>query len=130
MKELMRWMAALTACAAIVGCSVIRQSATTEGSGANLVRQTTLTVKSLKASNGATHSLGAAGVAQESTSEVLQNLVQLAVMAARASSGMPPVAPGTVPQAVPAVPIPSATPPGPPQPALAVPAAPNPPAKR
>lgn len=140
MKQLMRWMAALTACAGVVGCSVIRQSATTEGSGTNLVRQTTLTVKtlgdakqvveSLKASNGATHSLGAAGVAQESTSEVFQNLVQLAVMAARASSGLPPVAPGTVPQAVPAVPIPSATPPGPPQPALAVPAAPTPPSKR
>lgn len=94
----------------LCGCSVIRQSATTEGSGTNLVRHTHLTVKtlgdakqvveSLRASNGATHSLGASGVAQESTSEVVQSLVQLAVMAARASSPVP------IPTA-PAAPIPS-----------------------
>lgn len=100
----MLWLACL-AC----GCSVIRQHATTEGQGTNLVRVTSLTVKtlgdakqvieSLRASNGATHSLGASGVQQESTSEVVQNLVQLAVMAARASSGLPPVPPAAIPQA-------------------------------
>lgn len=139
MRRLMGWLASAAAVASMLGCSVIRQSASTEGAGTNLVRHTSLTVKtlgdakqvveSLRASNGATHSLGASGVAQESTSEVLQNLVQLAVMAARASSGLPPVAPGTVPQALPVVPIPSATTQGPPMPALA-PAAPNPPSKR
>lgn len=100
----------LVAVVGLCGCSVIRQSATTEGSGTNLVRHTHLTVKtlgdakqvveSLRASNGATHSLGASGVAQESTSEVVQSLVQLAVMAARASSPVP------IPTA-PAAPIPS-----------------------
>lgn len=95
------------------GCSVIRQSASTEGSGTNLVRHTHLTVKtlgdakqvveSLKASNGATHSLGAAGVQQESTSEALQSLVQLATMAARAYAGLPP-APTAAPAPIPTVP--------------------------
>lgn len=97
------------------GCSVIRQSATTEGAGTNLVRHTTLTVKtlgdakqvveSLKASNGATHALGAAGVQQESTSEALQSLVQLATMAARASAGLPPVPTAAV-APIPTVPAP------------------------
>lgn len=128
-------------CACLVcGCSVIRQHATTEGSGTNLVRHTSLTVKtlgdakqvveSLRASNGATHSLGASGVAQESSSEVIQNLVQLAVMAARASSGLPPVPPVAIPQAVPAAPLPQARsvetgPPATPNATLAAPAGPN-----
>jgi hypothetical protein len=135
MKKLMRWMAALTACAGVVGCSVIRQSATTEGSGTNLVRHTTLTVKtlgdakqvveSLKASNGSTHTLGAAGVQQESTSQLVTDLFSVALQAARMSAAPVPT--------VPALPIPSAAKPmqsGPPGAALAVPAAPNPHSKR
>lgn len=110
----------------VSGCSVVRQSARTEGAGTNLVRHTSLVVKtlgdakqvveSLRASNGATHSLGASGVAQESTSEALQSLVQLAVMAARASSPVPipsaPLAP--IPSApVQAAPVVVPTPPAP-----------------
>lgn len=124
----------------VCGCSVIRQHATTEGAGTNLVRHTSLTVKtlgdakqvveSLRASNGATHSLGASGVAQESSSEVIQNLVQLAVMAARASSGLPPVPPVAFPQAGPAASAPPARnaetgPSAPISRTLAAPAAPN-----
>ena len=131
MKQLMRWMAAVAAVVAIVGCSVIRQSARTEGTGTNLVRHTTLTVKtlgdakqvveSLKASNGSTHTLGAAGVQQESTSQLVTDLFSVALQAARMSAAPVPT--------VPAMPIPSASQPmqsGPPKPALAVPAAPTP----
>lgn len=131
MNRLMRWMAAVAAVVAMVGCSVIRQSARTEGSGTNLVRHTTLTVKtlgdakqvveSLKASNGSTHTLGAAGVQQESTSQLVTDLFSVALQAARMSAAPVPT--------VPALPIPSAAKPmqsGPPTPALAVPAAPTP----
>lgn len=131
MNRLMRWMAAVAALVAMVGCSVIRQSARTEGSGTNLVRHTTLTVKtlgdakqvveSLKASNGSTHTLGAAGVQQESTSQLVTDLFSVALQAARMSAAPVPT--------VPALPIPSAARPmqsGPPTPALAVPAAPTP----
>jgi hypothetical protein len=124
-------MAAVAAVLAMVGCSVIRQSARTEGSGTNLVRHTTLTVKtlgdakqvveSLKASNGSTHTLGAAGVQQESTSQLVTDLFSVALQAARMSAAPVPT--------VPALPIPSAAKPmqsGPPTPALAVPAAPTP----
>lgn len=132
MNRLMRWMAAVAAVLAMVGCSVIRQSARTEGSGTNLVRHTTLTVKtlgdakqvveSLKASNGSTHTLGAAGVQQESTSQLVTDLFSVALQAARMSAAPVPT--------VPALPIPSAASKpmqsGPPTPALAVPAAPTP----
>lgn len=131
MNRMMRWMAAVAAVLAMVGCSVIRQSARTEGSGTNLVRHTTLTVKtlgdakqvveSLKASNGSTHTLGAAGVQQESTSQLVTDLFSVALQAARMSAAPVPT--------VPALPIPSAAKPmqsGPPTPALAVPAAPTP----
>lgn len=131
MKQLMRWMAAVAVVVAMVGCSVIRQSARTEGTGTNLVRDTTLTVKtlgdakqvveSLKASNGSTHTLGAAGIQQESTSQLITDLFSVALQAARMSAAPVPT--------VPALPIPSASQPmqsGPPKPALAVPAAPTP----
>lgn len=132
MNRLMRWMAAVAAVVAMVGCSVIRQSARTEGSGTNLVRHTTLTVKtlgdakqvveSLKASNGSTHTLGAAGIQQESTSQLVTDLFSVALQAARMSAAPVPT--------VPALPIPSAASKpmqsGPPGAALAVPAAPTP----
>ena len=72
------------------GCTTITQTA--ETSGTNEVRRTTLTVRSigdakqvvekLQASNGRTHSLGAKGVEQETTSEVMERVVRAAVEAA------------------------------------------------
>lgn len=72
------------------GCTTIQQTA--ETSGTNEVRRTTLTVRSLgdakqvveklQASNGRTHSLGAKGVEQETTSEVMERVVRAAVEAA------------------------------------------------
>ena len=67
----MRRVCILAPAWAVAGCSVIRQSATT----------------------------------QQSTSTVVHNRVQLSVMAARASSGLPPVPPAMVPQAPVAVPV-------------------------
>lgn len=72
------------------GCTTITQTA--ETSGTNEVRRTTLSVRSigdakqvvekLQASNGKTHSLGAKGVEQETTSEIMERVVRAAVEAA------------------------------------------------
>jgi hypothetical protein len=74
----------------LAGCTTIQQTA--ETSDTNEVRRTTLTVRSLgdakqvveklQASNGRTHSLGAKGVEQETTSEVMERVVRAAVEAA------------------------------------------------
>jgi hypothetical protein len=74
----------------LAGCTTIQQTA--ETSATNEVRRTTLTVRSLgdakqvveklQASNGRTHSLGAKGVEQETTSEIMERVVRAAVEAA------------------------------------------------
>lgn len=76
----------------LTGCSTIQQSAVTQGAGTNLVRQTTLSVRTLgdakqlvaqlRASNGQTHSLGAQGIDQQSTSQALESAIGAAVRAA------------------------------------------------
>lgn len=81
----------LVACVAC-GCTSIRQTAETTGSGTNEVRKTTLAVTTLgdakqvverlQASNGKAHSLGAKGVEQESTSELMERIVRAAVESA------------------------------------------------
>lgn len=86
-----------TACAivilACVGCSSIEQSAQTVTTQAGATNRTTSVkvrtlfdakqvVAALKASNGATHNLGASGVDQQSTSEFAQKIVEGAVKGA------------------------------------------------
>jgi hypothetical protein len=88
--------AALMAC----GCSSIQQTAATSGAGTNLVRQTTLRVRTLgdakqlvaqlRASNGATHNLGAQGIDQQSTSQALESAIGAAVRAAIGASNPNP----------------------------------------
>ena len=88
----MRMALALCAAALLTGCATINQTAESTGTGTNEVRKTTLTVRTLgdakqvverlQASNGKTHSLGAKGVEQESTSEVMERIVRAAVESA------------------------------------------------
>lgn len=85
-------MLCLVVSALITGCSTISQTAESTGGGTNEVRRTTLTVRTLgdakqvverlQASNGKTHSLGAKGVEQESTSEIMERIVRAAVESA------------------------------------------------
>lgn len=87
------------AVATLAGCASITQTAETSGSGTNAVRRTTLQVRSLgdskqiverlKASNGATHSLGASGIEQETTSQALESAVRGAVEAAIGAAKKP-----------------------------------------
>jgi hypothetical protein len=86
----MRHALAIAVVLLLSGCTTITQTA--ETSGTNEVRRTTLTVRSigdakqvvekLQASNGKTHSLGAKGVEQETTSEIMERVVRAAVEAA------------------------------------------------
>lgn len=88
----MRIALALCVAALLTGCATINQTAESTGTGTNEVRKTTLTVRTLgdakqvverlQASNGKTHSLGAKGVEQESTSEVMERIVRAAVESA------------------------------------------------
>lgn len=99
MKFILPILAALA-----VGCASVQQEASTKTSAGETNRVTKINVKtlfdskqviaSLKASNGQTHSLGAAGVDQESSSRVMQAMMESAIN-------------GAVKALVPAPPVPS-----------------------
>jgi len=82
------------AVAFLSGCSSVTQTASTSSNGTNQVRTTTLRVQtlgdakqviqSLRASNGQTHSLGAAGVEQQTTSDLMLQLLRSAFEAGKA----------------------------------------------
>lgn len=90
---------ACTLALVVCGCSSIRQTAETTGSGTNIVRRTTLSVRSLgdarqlveslRASNGSTHSLGARGLEQETTTTNVNALVSDIVAAAVRAAAKP-----------------------------------------
>lgn len=77
----------------LLGCSTVTQRAETQTFGTNTVRVTTLRVtslgdakqviQSLQASNGSTQRLGAAGLEQETQSQILANVVAAAITAAK-----------------------------------------------
>jgi hypothetical protein len=89
------FMVGFLAVAFLCGCSSVRQTATTSTDGTNQVRTTTLRVhtlgdakqviQSLRASNGQTHSLGAAGVEQQTTSDLMLQLLRSAFEAGKSS---------------------------------------------
>jgi len=78
------------------GCSTVQQTATTSTDGTNQVRTTTLKVstlgdakqviQSLRASNGSTHNLGAAGVEQQTTSDLMLQVIRAAIEAGKAAA--------------------------------------------
>jgi len=86
-----RWLAALSA-VLVTGCSTIKQTATSSGSGTNQFRQIQMQVRTLgdakqvaqalKAQNGATQTLGASGIEQSSTSQALEVVVKALIEAA------------------------------------------------
>lgn len=69
---------------AITGCSSIRERAETSGTNRvttihiNTLFDAKAVVDKIKASNGATHSLGAQGVSEESSSDVITKMTRLA----------------------------------------------------
>jgi len=83
--------------AILCGCSSVTQTATTSTDGTNQVRTTTLRVStlgdakqvvaSLRAANGATHTLGAAGVEQQTTSDLMLQVIRSAIEAGKTSIG-------------------------------------------
>jgi len=83
--------------ALLCGCSSVTQTATTSTDGTNQVRTTSLKVstlgdakqviQSLRASNGSTHSLGAAGVEQQTTSDLMLQVIRAAMEAGKTSIG-------------------------------------------
>lgn len=94
----MKRLCSILAFCALTGCSTIHQVAESSGAGTNEVRRTELRIRSLgdskqvvervRASNGKTHSLGAVGVEQETTSQALETFLQ-ALMQAAAKSAKP-----------------------------------------
>ena len=80
--------------ALLCGCSSVTQTASTSTNGTNQMRTTTLRVQtlgdakqviqSLRASNGQTHSLGAAGFEQQTTSDLMLQLLRSAFEAGKA----------------------------------------------
>lgn len=85
------------AAALLCGCSSVTQTASTSTDGTNQVRTTTLKVstlgdakqviQSLRASNGSTHSLGAAGVEQQTTSDLMLQVIRSAIEAGKTAVG-------------------------------------------
>ena len=89
MKKAIALIATVSAIATVnTGCTSITERAETSGTNrVTIVRINTLfdakqVVDKVKASNGTTHSLGAAGVQQESNSQVVDTAVRAAVEAA------------------------------------------------
>lgn len=92
MKKLSVFIAALW----LVGCSTVRQTAVTRREGTNSVQVTEIRVSALgdaknlvekvKATNGATQSLGASGVSQETTSDLLREVIGAAIAAGKAAA--------------------------------------------
>lgn len=86
-------MVGLLAAVFLCGCSSVTQTATTSTDGTNQVRTTVLKVhtlgdakqviQSLRASNGQTHSLGAVGVEQQSTSDLAFQVIKAAIEAGK-----------------------------------------------
>lgn len=78
------------------GCATIAQTAESAGAGTNRTARTTLTVRTLgdakqmveklRASNGQTHSLGAQGVEQESTSAIVGEILKAAFEAGKSAA--------------------------------------------
>jgi len=87
----------------LVGCASVQQSAETTSGNGTTNRVTRINVKTLfdskqvisalKASNGATHNLGAAGVEQESSSRVIATTMEAAISGAIKALVPPPTVP-------------------------------------
>lgn len=87
-------MRCLAAIAAVVmtGCSTIKQTATSAGDGTHKFQQIEMRVRTLgdakqvaqalRAQNGATQTLGAQGLEQQSTSQALDVVLQALIQAA------------------------------------------------
>jgi ABC-type glycerol-3-phosphate transport system substrate-binding protein len=96
MKRGLFMVGCLGAAFCIAGCSTVQQTATTSSDGTNQVRTTTLRVstlgdakqviQSLRASNGSTHSLGAAGIEQQTTSDLMLQVIRTAIEAGKAAA--------------------------------------------